>query len=359
MLSATPDSAASDTTKKLPLGIPVKVEAVQVGEIADYVLFNTTVEAEEMVDVYAQATGLVEAVLVEEGDEVRKGDVLVRLVDDDLKLAAETALLKYQQKQSQFKRKQEIFARNLLSKEEYEQFELGLEQERITWERALLAMENATVRAPADGVVSERIVKLGDRISAANKLMVLIDLRRLIARVHVSVKEILRLRVGQQARLSADLYPNTVFDAEVIRISPVVNPASGTFKVTLRLKDSDGRIRPGMFVTAHVVTEVRSAALLISKKAVVYEDGEPHAFVVRDSTAQKVALTVGFQDIDHLQVMDGLKGGDPVVVVGQNGLKDGAHVRVIPGPGLMIPAAPDSSSSPEKSAGASDGETAS
>ena len=167
-------------------------------------------------------------------------------------------------------------------------------------------------------------------------------MRHLIARVHVSVQGIRRLQVGQTAKISADLYPDENFGARVIRISPVVDPSSGTFKVTLRLDEGEGQIRPGMFVNVRVVTEVRMGSLLILKRAVVYEDGLPHAFVVEDSTARKVPLTVGFEDTDYLEVLEGVVQGDSVVVVGQNGLKDGAHVRVIHTDGLVIPAEPNS-----------------
>ncbi len=332
---------AAQKKKKVPEGVPVKVASVEAGEICSYLLYDATVEAEETADVYTRTTGLVRRVLAEEGDQVRAGQVLVELMDDDLKLSEADARVNYQKLESQFRRKEEMFSRKLLSNEEYEQQKYGLEQARIGWERAKLALAHASVRSPVDGVVAERIVKLGDRIGPSNKLYVLVNMERLIARVHVPGREMRNLSVGRPAVITTDFLPDSTLRGRVMRVSPVVDPGSGTFKVTLELHNTDGQLRPGMFVKSHIVTETHEHAVLVPKRAVVYDDELPHVFVVEDSTASKVKLEVGFEDSNHLEVLSGIERGDLIVVVGQTGLKDQAKVRVIEGEGLQIPARPD------------------
>ena len=319
----------------------MKVASVEAGEICSYLLYDATVEAEETADVYSRTTGLVRRVLAEEGDQVRAGQVLVKLMDDDLKLSEADARVNYQKLESQFRRKEEMFSRKLLSNEEYEQQKYGLEQARIGWERAKLALAHASVRSPVDGVVAERIVKLGDRIGPGNKLYVLVNMERLIARVHVPGREMRDLSVGRPAVITTDFLPDSTLKGRVMRVSPVVDPGSGTFKVTLELHNTDGQLRPGMFVKSHIVTETHEHAMLVPKRAVVYDGGLPYVFVVEDSTASKVKLELGFEDSNHLEVLSGIERGDLIVVVGQTGLKDQAKVRVIEGEGLQIPARPD------------------
>lgn len=328
--------------KKVDEGVPVKVSEVAVGPISDYVQHTSTIEAEEAIDVYAQATGLVSEVLVEEGDRVVSGQVLVRLVDDELRLGADEARVNYEKLTNSFKRSQGLFDRNLLSREDYEQQKFTVEEARIRWERAKLSLDHASVRSPADGVIAERTVKLGDRISPSAKLFSLVDLQNLIAQVHVPGRDMRYISQGQIAEVTTDFLPGETFRGYVERISPVVDPGSGTFKVTLALNDSRSRLRPGMFITAHIVTATHETAVLVPKKAIVYDDGFPHVFVVNDSTASRVRLDVGFEDSENLEVLEGTKEGDRIVVVGQNGLKDQAKIRVIDGPGLRIPAKPDS-----------------
>ena len=328
--------------KKVAEGVPVKVSKVGTGEISEHVLYSATVEAEETIDIYARGSGLVRRVLVEEGDQVRKGQLMIELVDDELKLSEAEARLAYKKWEGQLKRKEELFTRQLLAKEEYEDLKINVEQSKIRWERARLTLDYARVKAPVEGVVARRQVKLGDRIGASTKLFEMVNLSRLIAYVHVPGQGMRSLGVGQAALVTTDFLPDTKFEGKILRISPVVDPGSGTFKVTLELDAKDQMLRPGMFINAHIVTATHNRAVLVPKRAVVYDDGMPHVFVVSDSTASKVRFEMGFDDSEFVEVLGGVKKGDQIVVVGQNGLKDKAKVRVIKGAGLRIPAKPDS-----------------
>ena len=178
-------------------------------------------------------------------------------------------------------------------------------------------------------------------MAPSTKLFEVVNMHSLIARVHVPGQGMRNLSVGQRAKVTTDFIPDKVFSGRILRISPVVDPGSGTFKVTLELDTIQGDLRPGMFVNAHIVTATHLEAVLVPKRAVVYDDGMPHVFVVEDSTARKVQLEVGFEDSKNLEVLSGIALGDRIVVVGQNGLKDEAKIRIIEGEGLRIPSKPD------------------
>lgn len=344
------DSAkvADQGRKRAPEGVPVKVASAVTGDISNHVLYSTALEAEEIIDIYAQASGLVRRVLVEEGDEVAEGQVLVELVDDELKLNEAEAHLTHKKFEAQFQRKTELYNRQLLSKEDYEDLKINVEQTRIGWERAKLALAYAQVRAPVSGVIARRMVKLGDRIASNTKLYEIVNMHSLIAHVHVPGQGMRHLSIGQRALVTTDFLPDGKFEGRIVRISPVVDPASGTFKVTLEMQTRDGQLRPGMFISAHIVTATHTDAVLVSKRAVVYDEGSPHVFVVSDSTANKVSFQMGFDDTEYVEVLSGVSMGDLIVVVGQNGLKDNARVRIIEGEGLRIPAPPDTSLSADK-----------
>ena len=337
-----PTPKAKNQKPRVAEGVPVKVSVVGTGKISQHVLYSATVEAEETVDIYARGSGLVRRVLVEEGAQVREGQVMIELVDDELKLNEAEAKLAFQKQENQLRRKEELFNRQLLAKEEYEDLKINVEQSKIRWERAQLSLDYAHVRAPVSGVISKRSVKLGDRIGASTKLYEMVNLSRLIAYVHVPGQGMHNLAIGQPALVTTDFLPGTNFQGKILRISPVVDPGSGTFKVTLELESKKRRLRPGMFVNAHIVTATHPRAVLVPKRAVVYDDGLPHLFVVSDSTVNKVRFEMGFDDTEFVEVLAGVKKGDQIVVVGQNGLKDKAKVRIIEGEGLRIPAKPDS-----------------
>jgi membrane fusion protein (multidrug efflux system) len=115
----------------------------------------------------------------------------------------------------------------------------------------------------------------------------------------------------------------------VERISPVVDPATGTFRVTLEIPDPDARLRPGMFGRFSVVTERREDVLLAPRVALLDTDGGDAVFIVNDSTARRQQVTTGYSNGESIEVLDGLQEGDLVVIVGQNALRDGAAVRTI------------------------------
>ena len=344
--TAAADSTKTDSlkvdAKKVEEGVPVKVRPVATGRISDYVQHTSAIETEEVIDVYAQTGGLVREVLVEEGDEVKAGQLLVRLVDDELRLSADEARVNHQKLASKFERSEGLFERSLLSKEDFEERKFTLEESRIRWERSKIALAHASVRSPVNGVVAERGVKLGDRIGNSNKLFSLVDLKKLIAYVHVPGRDMRHIGLGQQARVTTDFLPGEEFEGYILRISPVVDPRNGTFKVTLGVDESADLLRPGMFITVNIVTATHGDAVLVPKRAVVYDDGFPHVFVVSDSLATRKRLEIGFEDSENLEVLSGTALGDLIVVVGQNGLKDEAKVRIIEGEGLRIPAKPDS-----------------
>ncbi|MBN2289851.1 MAG: efflux RND transporter periplasmic adaptor subunit, partial [Candidatus Glassbacteria bacterium] len=280
----------------------------------------------------ARVAGLVERLNVEEGDRVARGALLCRLEDDDYRLARDKAKVNYDKQQADFQRLKDMHEKQLTSTQEFEDARFKLEQARIDWETAKLNLERTRISASIDGVVTNRYIRQGELVDMAKPLFRIVDITEKIAVVHIPEREIGRIRKGQQAYLSTDNLPDRRFEAAVKRLAPAVDASSGTLKVTVGVRDPENRLRPGMFVSVHIVTETHRDALLIPKAAVVYENGMPFSFFVeQDTLARKVMLERGFSDEKNVEVLSSVCDTDRVVVVGQNGLKDGARVRVVAG----------------------------
>ena len=147
--------------------------------------------------------------------------------------------------------------------------------------------------------------------------------------VHAPEKEIGRIKKNQKAFLTSDNLGGKEFTGWIKRVSPVVDPQSGTFKVTVGVKNQKGQLRPGMFVNAHIITETHKNAALISKSALVYENEKMFVFVVRDGIASKVLLNAGFQDYQNIEALSDIEAGDKIIMVGQAGLKDQSKVKIV------------------------------
>lgn len=325
------DSAAVDSAsaEKGMDAIPVEVARARLGSISSYLLFNSTIETEEAVQVFPQISGLVERVAAEEGDRVQAGDTLLYIEDDQLRIAFQEAKVNFEFQEGNFRRNEAMFERKLLSDQDYETKRFELEQARLRYDRARLELEHSIVVAPFSGVITERHVQVGARVSSGTQLYDLIKLDDMIARVFVPGQYLMSVRRDQVAAINSDFLPDQEFSGWVKRISPVVDPRSGTFKVTVGVRDRFEALRPGIFVSVRIVTDTHEQAVLVPKEAIVYDGGEQYLFAVRDTVAQRILLEPGYENIASVEALSGIEAGERIITVGQNGLKDGARVRVV------------------------------
>ena len=320
-----------DTDSTAVEAIPVEADLVRIGSISSYLIFNSTIETEEAIQIFPQISGLVERITAEEGDRVEAGDTLLYIEDEQLLIAYQEAKVNFEFQQGNFRRNEEMFKRKLLSDQDYERVGFEMEQARLRYDRARLELEHSTIVAPFSGVITERHVQVGARVSSGTQLYDLIKLDDMIARVFVPGQYLMQVAKGQRAEIGSDFMPDQQFDGWVKRISPVVDPRSGTFKVTVGVNDRFEALRPGIFVSVRIITDTREQAVLVPKNAIVYDGEEQYVFAVRDSIAQRILLQPGYESAVEVEALVNFSAGDRVITVGQNGLKDGALVRLVQG----------------------------
>jgi membrane fusion protein (multidrug efflux system) len=174
----------------------------------------------------------------------------------------------------------------------------------------------------------------------------------LLAVLHVPERQLGKLKVGHSASLEVDAIDGREFAGRIDRISPVVDPATGTVKVTIEVRDRTRRLKPGMFARVNIVHDVHLNAMLVPKDAIIAEDRESCVFVVRDSTAYRRTVETGFVNSSHIEVLSGVSDGDTVVTIGKGGLKDSTKVEMVSGePG----ARKEAEEEPDEGAGDADG----
>ena len=318
-----------DDSKKEEEAIPVEVVEVGRGNISNYILLSSNLETETMADVYARMQGIVEKIYVEEGQYVTKGQIMVSLEAREYELAEKKANINYQQQLGIYKRLDVMFQESLLSKEEFENAKYTLQAAEVQWKEAKLNLDFMRIKAPISGRVGYRSVKLGQRIQPTDKIFSVVDNAQVIAVVYVPEKNLDDLKIGQEAKVFSDYLEGQTFKSWIKRISPVVDPASGTFKVTLGVKNAGDRLRPGMFVNTHIILNTHKNVILIPKTALIYENQYLNVFVVRDSLAHKIRLDTGYEDNEKIESLNGIEEGEKIIVIGQAGMKDKVKVDVV------------------------------
>ena len=280
--------------------IPVEVTVVTRGDISNYILLSSNLETEVMADVYSRAQGIVQEIFIEEGQWVKKGQVMLTLEAKEYELSEQKARIDYQQQLSNFKRLEAMHEKSLLSNEEFEKAKYALQSSEIQWKEAQLNLDYMQIRSPISGRVGERLAKIGKRIQPTDKLFSVVDNSQVIAVVYVPEKNLNQLKIGQRVIVSSDHLEGKTFTAWIKRISPVVDPSSGTFKVTIGVKNKGSVLRPGMFVNARIILDTHHDVVLIPKTAVVYENEYMNVFIVRDNIAHKIRLEPGYEDNEKL-----------------------------------------------------------
>lgn len=316
--------------------VPVKVERVVRQDISDYILANTTLEADKWVDVRSRTSGQVVAILREEGDRVVSGAVLARLDAEAARLQAGQMEVAYQDALRNFQREERIYQRKLGSQERYEEVKAQLDRAGAQLEQAKLNLSYTTISSPIAGIVTMRSVEVGNMVSNNQVVFSVADFDPLLARIRIPEKNIGKIKTGQGARITVESAPGKTFAGRVKMISPVVNPESGTIKVTIEIPEKQaGFLRPGMFASVYIITETHPAALVVPKKALVLEGEGNQIFVFEKDEetgmgkAVRRKLKIGLTDNERLEVLDGLAEGERVITVGQEGLRPGAGVRLV------------------------------
>ena len=133
---------------------------------------------------------------------------------------------------------------------------------------------------------------------------------------------------GQQATISVEALPGSVFAARILMISPEVIAESGTVKVTLEVL-ADDVLKPGMFATVRLITERHPQALVVPKRALVLETEGDDVYAIVDGKVQQVPVQLGLIEGDRVEILSGVAEGDMLVTVGHDGLKDGTAVRIV------------------------------
>jgi len=339
--------------------VAMSVEGHQVTRraISEYVITNTALESIRDVIVYSRVSATIIERMFEEGDVIRAGDVLIKLQDDviinnleqskiDLsqsEVAVEQAQVNADLSAAEFERVKSLHAQQLISQQEYDQSEIASRSDTLSLnnsrqqlaaaksrlEAAEIQLAYTTVKSPISGVVTERMINVGDRVSTNQQLLTLQEFPPLWARIHIPERSIPKIKIGQTARFDMEAYPDREFSGRIKLISPTVEAESGTLKVTIEITKNTGLLRPGMFGTVYIATDTHDDAVVIPKKSIIRERNANYVYTINaDKTVTRQEVTIGFTDDEQVEIVAGLRGTEAIVTVGQETLSDGYPIII-------------------------------
>lgn len=309
--------------------VPVEITAPVRADILATYTGTAPIEALAEADVVAKVDGEVRELHVEEGDMVRKNQILATLDGDRLRLELKESQARLRKMQRDFQRNKELQDKGLISEGDFEKIQYDMEALEASYNLASLELDYTKIRAPIDGVVSERYLKLGNTIKTGDPVFRVTSFDPLVAYMFVPEREFRQIGAGQPVQIDIDALPGAPIIAAVTRVSPIVDAATGTFKITIELSGSDQRIKPGMFGRMSIVYDKHEGVLQIPRSAIIESADEKYIFVVEDDVGIRKAVETGFSSSGMVEITSGLSDDEKVISVGHIGLKNEAKVVVI------------------------------
>jgi RND family efflux transporter MFP subunit len=327
------------------------------------------VVAQRKAAVAPKVTGLLVSLTVEEGNWVKKGQVIARLENNDVMAARNQAeanlnVARFNLEQARaelhdatltFNRNKELLANDFVSQAEYDASEAryiravaggdaaeaAVKANEAVLQGANVSIEYTLIRAPFDAVVLTKNADIGDIVTpigaaaeAKAAVVTIADMKSLQVEVDVSESNLEKVRVGQPCEIQLDALPDSRFRGEVHMIVPTADRTKATVMVKVRFVDKDERILPEMsakvaFLSRPVKPEEQKPYTVISPAVVVVRKGKNMVYVVRENRVLETPITIGNHLGDMVEVIAGVKAGDRVVVKAPEKLKDGSRIKVV------------------------------
>lgn len=336
VLSGCSDAEASKDDKKAEeeqqIAVPVEVASVASGDISSNYMTSAVLEAKEEAFVVARAAGIIEQIMVEEGDYVEKGQVLATLDPKRYELSLKRAAADLEGIEKELAKINKVYNKKLVSDDTFDKINAQYQSAKAAYDLAKLDLRETTIVAPISGYIAQRNAKVGNLTESfqRERMFHIVQQKQLYGIVHLPEKELARVHKEQLATLKINALPNVNVQAYVERISPVIDAQTGTFKVTLRVPNQDNVLKSGMFTRVSLNYDTRENATLIPRRAIVALDDSVNVFVVDENgIASKKQISIGYIEGEQVEVLDGLNSGDQVIVTGHQNLKNKALVQII------------------------------
>ncbi|MCK4547428.1 MAG: efflux RND transporter periplasmic adaptor subunit [Candidatus Eisenbacteria sp.] len=309
--------------------VPVRLAIAGRQDVPLYLSATATLEAESQADILAKIAGEIRSIEAEEGDWVREGQILAVLDGEVQRVALKETEARVRAFRLDLDRVASLHEQDLASEKQFNDAQFRYEEAEAQRLSVQLQMDYTRIVAPFSGRITQRFTNQGQTVSAGTRIFSIVDPDPLLARIHLPEKEARRISPKQEVVVRPDADPDRTFPGEVLRVSPMVDPRTGTVKTTCQVAGQTSDLRPGSFVRVKIRTDVHPGALVIPKRSLVPEGGETYVFKAEEDTVVKVPVSTGYADGTVIEIMSGLEEGDRIVTVGQGGLKTGSKFREI------------------------------
>ena len=334
----------------------VDISKVRLGPLNEKVFLVGALKPVAQVDVVSKMTGRIDQLQAEIGDWVQKGTLIAKVDEDEVRqqvnraaAALEVAKASLSQKQTDLEilkkeldRTIELHENQLIPRRDLDTAEARyrgaiaqeklaeaqIDQAQAELRELRVRLDNTRILAPISGLVGRRHLDNGALVNPSMPVVSLVDLSTMVMEINAPEKDLVKIRTGLEADIVLDAYPEQKFKGRVIRLSPILDPATRTGSVEIEVPNPKMMLKAEMFARVELDLGTRHNTLLVPREALVSHDQQRGVFKLQDDTARFQPVDAGITQGGEVEVISGLKEGEAVITLGVNLVKNGDKVRL-------------------------------
>jgi RND family efflux transporter MFP subunit len=334
----------------------VEISKVRLGPLSEKVFLVGALKPIAQVDVVSKMTGRIDQLSAEIGDWVQKGTLIAKVDEDEVRqqvnraaAALEVAKASLSQKQTELEilkkeldRTVELHENQLIPRRDLDTAEARyrgaiaqeklaeaqIDQAQAELRELRVRLDNTRILAPISGLVGKRHLDNGALVNPSMPVVSLVDLSTMVMEINAPEKDLVKIHAGLEANIVLDAYPEQKFKGRVIRLSPILDPATRTGSVEIEVPNPKMMLKAEMFARVELDLGTRHNTLLVPREALVNHDQQRGVFKLQDDIARFQPVDAGVTQGGDVEVISGLKEGEAVITLGVNLVKNGDRVQL-------------------------------
>lgn len=337
--------------------IPVRVETVQLADIQEELSFTGNIRPKLEVKIFSKVSGRLEELLVDKGDTVTQGENLAIIDHEEIEARvkqAEASLAVAQAQLEQVKAELEqiasdrdrittLYKQGVASKQDFDsveaRYKASVAQQQLTGaqinmtkaslEQDRIRLNESTIVSPLEGVVAEKYLEPGDMVMLATPLLSVVNMETVKVLINVEDKLLTRIQPGTKTTVTVDTYPEKEFEGQVSKISPTIDPLTRTVEVEILIANPAQQLKPGMFARVKIIVAQHSQVPVIPDSAILRDQAGSYVYTVNNQKAKRVSVKLGLSQGARVEVSQGLKPGDLLIIAGQHNVSEDSKVSIV------------------------------
>jgi len=307
----------------------VQVEEVFFSRFTDAVRATGIVKGRDDVMLGPEEGGVVKEWLVEKGQPVRAGQIIGRLKDEVLEAGYQAALAQYKLAELNVTKQREVYLQKGISELQFRNLEYTRDAAKAQADLAKARLDRTRLRSPIDGVLNDRFVDEGEFAPPGVPVAHIVDASSVKIAAEISEKLAGRLAVGLPATVVPDAFPSDTLEGRISYVGAAVSASNRTIPVEIMIPNPGNKLKPEMIARVSIVRSDSARAILIDERVLQLVDrGKVIVFVEKNGIAEQRQVRVGNRHGSRIEVLEGLKPGDKVIVSGFQRLVDGQPVMI-------------------------------